>query len=908
MLLKTHFKKLLLVQHVQSILKISDLHHLVCVSILLSFCSSYANAQQEPPSLDQRKDTAQESEKGSASIPSVTQNTSLDTSQDLKNQSATDSMQLLEQQQKNPALTDFKPIDLSELENLPVSTVDPKIAQEIDQAAAAAKQQAIDNRKANQPIINTGISPQTQQQLTQIDEQAVNVTEFRQSIEAAHNNDIKNAREGNSSTKGAIFNDSTFEIQPEKKEEKGFFKRLVAKLKPTSFSIPKITAEVEGAGETLLATNIKNKLSTFTQEAFEDYTAALPQLRSQATQAAQAVGYYDATFKFQKLSNTKVKVIVTPNEPVKVQSQNIEFTGAGENEPQFQVIRLIPELDVGSILNQGSYDKTKLRITDVASDNGYFDGYWRLHDLRIQRPENVADINLKYETGERYKLANVEFRMSDPKKPFPLRMSVLKSLVPWQPGDDYTSWRINTLANGLTNSRYFNWSLVETIKPDPLTKVEELPPDIQKLVDERKITKGEALATNPDDEIANQADVVATPPIKQNVVDEKSFAGTENKTSKNKKDDVVDQQDQQEDDNELAAMKADARKKKEIPVVVTLNADKLNSAELGVGFGTDTGVRLRTQYRRAIVNSYGHAFDANMELSQIRQAIDTHYTIPYKHPINDYFNLVTGYEREEFTGVGPSTSLTIQSGIAGAERVIRNPIGGWQHTFGFRYRLDKIQQVGNVNSDDIPAAFLRPGSNPNQQALLFGYQLSKTDSNDAVNPVKGFKQNYKIQLGSKSVVSDANMAILSADWGFLYSLGENYNHQFVLGAQVAYIFTDDFNNVPYNLRFFAGGDQSLRGFDYKTLSPEENGYRIGGQALAVGSVEYNYQFKPGWRAAVFTDFGNAFDKTFSNSAAYSVGLGIRWQSPIGPIRLDIASGISDPGRPIRLHFFIGSQI
>jgi translocation and assembly module TamA len=177
-----------------------------------------------------------------------------------------------------------------------------------------------------------------------------------------------------------------------------------------------------------------------------------------------------------------------------------------------------------------------------------------------------------------------------------------------------------------------------------------------------------------------------------------------------------------------------------------------------------------------------------------------------------------------------------------------------------------------------------------------------------VNPTKGFKQNYKIQLGSKSVISDANMAIANADWNFIYSIGKNYDHQFVGGLHLGYIFTDDFANVPYNLRFFAGGDQSIRGFDYKSLSPTENGYKIGGQALAVGSLEYNYQFKEGWRAAIFSDVGNAYDKRFSNSTAYSMGVGVRWQSPIGPIRLDVASGLSDPNHPIRLHFFIGSQL
>jgi translocation and assembly module TamA len=125
---------------------------------------------------------------------------------------------------------------------------------------------------------------------------------------------------------------------------------------------------------------------------------------------------------------------------------------------------------------------------------------------------------------------------------------------------------------------------------------------------------------------------------------------------------------------------------------------------------------------------------------------------------------------------------------------------------------------------------------------------------------------------------------------------------------VGYIFAKDFEKVPYNLRYFAGGDQSLRGFDYKSLSPVEYGYKVGGQGLAVGSLEYNYQFKDGWRGAVFSDFGNAYDKSFSNDTEYSVGVGLRWKSPIGPIRIDVASGISDPAKPIRLHFFIGSQL
>ena len=63
-------------------------------------------------------------------------------------------------------------------------------------------------------------------------------------------------------------------------------------------------------------------------------------------------------------------------------------------------------------------------------------------------------------------------------------MDVLLSMTPWKEGDDYTFWRVNALANNLTNSRYFNYTLVDTIKPDPIQKPLELPPDLQALVDQ----------------------------------------------------------------------------------------------------------------------------------------------------------------------------------------------------------------------------------------------------------------------------------------------------------------------------------------------------------------------------------------------------------------------------------------
>ena len=821
-----------------------------------------------------------------------------------------DSMKMLQEQQQSASqLEVFKPIEFDDLENLPVTPVDQNMANEIFQVAEEAKRQAQEYRATQQNEVV--ISDITQQELLEINQAPVNIEQLMGEIRS--DKEIIASRNEDAKTLNELSLSDTKEA-----EEPGFFKRILYKVRPprhlNTARVPRISAEVQitsahntsnvsskeyGAALESLKDNIKGRLSSFTQESFSDFPSALPQLRSLSKQAAQAVGFYQSEFKFEKISDNKVRVLVTPNAPVEIVQQNIEFSGPGANQAQFQVIGVLPDQEEGDILNHGDYETTKSRINEAASNNGYFDSYWRLHDVKVAQPQNTADINLRYETGERYKLGDVEFRMSDPEAEFPLDRDILERLVTWKDGADYTFWRVNSLANNLTNSRYFNYTLVDAIRPDPIEKPLELPPDIQALVDQNQLSARSAV-------VQDQKEVESNKEVTQKVVDEGQFAGVNEPDQSSKLRTLQDTQDAKQQEQER--LKAQAREDKKVPVIVTLNADKLNSAEVGAGFGTDTGARVRGQYRRAIVNKRGHSFDANMEVSKIRQSIDGRYNIPYNHPLNDYISLVGGYEREDRDDVGQGVNLLIESAVAGVDRVIKNPRGSWQHTFGMRYRLDRITNDGlNTATDDIPDAFL-VNTNNQQQSLLVGYEVSRTDSDKRVNPSKGFKQTYKVEVGSEKLLSDANMAIMNAGWRFIYSLGENDNHQFVGHSDVGYILTEDFDKVPYNIRYFTGGDQTIRGFDYKSLAAEENGYKIGGQVLATGSLEYNYQFKEGWRAAVFSDFGNAYDKDFNTPTAYSAGLGIRWASPIGPIRLDVATGLSDDSKPIRLHFFIGSQL
>lgn len=923
MLVKTNFKKSALTLSMNSILELNHTNKSLCLSAFLMFFAQHGFAQEmsvvqpENAATSHIEQAAKDELNAQIQAEAQTQNLSraeqlTKVENDQNKVSAPDSYAMLQHQvQHSDQIDTFKPITFDDLEELPEIPVDQGMANEIYNVAKEAKTEAERYRAGQtQEVV---IRNPTPQELTEINQAPVNVDQLMNRIQA----DSQIVVEANES--GKTLPELGLVTEPVVEEEKSFLKRWYYKLRPSkndleTAKVPRIKAEViivdaQNTNPDLpdkeyqqallnLKNNVGAKLSSFTQESYGDFNAALPQLKSLSNLSAQAVGFYQAEFKFEKTSESRVKVSIKPNMPVLVDNQNIEFSGVGANNPQFQVISVLPDLDIGDVLNHGLYESTKKRIVDAASNNGYFDAYWRLHDVKVAQPQNLADINLRFETGERYQLAGAEFRMSDPAKPFPLDMDILKMMVPWEDGADYALWRVNTLANNLTNSRYFNYTLVDAVRPDLVEVPLELPPDLQALVDQEKIASSKLQAQD-------QNDVNSAKEVTQSVVDEDQFAGTNEKEMDPEiKQQRVAQESRVEEEERL---KIQARDEKKVPVIVTLNADRLNNAEVGAGWGSDTGARLRTTYRRAIVNRRGHSFDANLELSKIRQAVDTRYNIPYNHPLNDYISLVGGYEREERDGVAQGNSLTIESAVVGADRIIKRSMGNWQHTFGLRYRLDRLSQNGVVDESDIPDAFLA-SSDTEQQSLLVGYEASRVDSDKRVNPTKGFRQIYKVEVGSEALLSDANMAILNAGWRFIYSLGENNDHQFIGRSDLGYIVTEDFNKIPYNLRYFAGGDQSIRGFDYKSLTPEVDGYKIGGQALAVGSLEYNYQFKDGWRAALFSDFGNAYDKDFSNDTEYSVGVGIRWASPIGALRIDVASGISDEDHPIRVHFFIGSPL
>ena len=184
--------------------------------------------------------------------------------------------------------------------------------------------------------------------------------------------------------------------------------------------------------------------------------------------------------------------------------------------------------------------------------------------------------------------------------------------------------------------------------------------------------------------------------------------------------------------------------------------------------------------------------------------------------------------------------------------------------------------------------------------------LQRTQATGGVDPSRGYSMLLDVQGAKEGVLSTVDFARVMGQVKGLYTAFDNHRlfGRLALGA----VATNDFSSIPPSLRFFAGGDQSIRGYDYQTLSPvDSTGDTVGGRYLIASTAEYQYEFIDKWRAATFVDYGNAID-SLTDPLKTSVGIGVRWVSPIGPIRVDLARSLSDPDEGYKIHFSMGPEL
>ena len=347
---------------------------------------------------------------------------------------------------------------------------------------------------------------------------------------------------------------------------------------------------------------------------------------------------------------------------------------------------------------------------------------------------------------------------------------------------------------------------------------------------------------------------------------------------------------------------------KQPPDIANLTIDVVDSPEhkvsTGVGYGTDTGPRFQVKWQRPHTNPRGNAWNSQLQISGIEQSLTTRYRIPYYHPQKRYFSWDNGYQRKQV-----EDTLTQKATTGALFHLLRD--SGWQYSVGVN--LDHDRSRVDKEPEDIQT-YVIPSAHASKRGII----------GDISDPRLTYKFWLNLAKSATYLGSDTDFSKVNFGFNTITPLGQNHSLGARLDAGAIYTgATSDFNDVPFSQKFLSGGDQTIRGYDYDTVSPiDADGDPLGGQYFTAGSIEYRYQWAKSWQAALFFDKGRVYvpdldscDGCIDTGQEYrtSYGVGLRWLSPVGYIALDLAfpqtaAANKDEPDNWKVHFYLSTAL
>ncbi|HHF2976110.1 TPA: autotransporter assembly complex family protein [Vibrio diabolicus] len=323
---------------------------------------------------------------------------------------------------------------------------------------------------------------------------------------------------------------------------------------------------------------------------------------------------------------------------------------------------------------------------------------------------------------------------------------------------------------------------------------------------------------------------------------------------------------------------------RELPIKVSLAPASKNQIETGLGYSTDTGVRGTLKWKKPWVSSRGHSFNTALSLSKPEQTITAGYKIPLDDVLREYYQLQFGLKH-----LDNRDTESLESNLAVERHWLTD--GGWHKTIYVRHLYENFSQ--GLQDDGV-------------QFVLPGATFSRTRVRGGNMPMWGDKQSVTIEYGDPALLSETRVLRLLGRSSWIRGIGDNHRglFRFEGGANI----TEEFEKLSPSLRFFAGGDNNIRGYGYESISPvDESGALTGGKYIVSSTLEYQYRVYGNWWAATFYDIGDAFNETPEWKSG--AGVGIRWASPVGPVSFDFAWGLDEkPEREFRIHFSLGPEL
>lgn len=321
-----------------------------------------------------------------------------------------------------------------------------------------------------------------------------------------------------------------------------------------------------------------------------------------------------------------------------------------------------------------------------------------------------------------------------------------------------------------------------------------------------------------------------------------------------------------------------------IPVLIKAQASPGRKYSTYLGYGTDTGARLGLGAEFRHLNKQGHQLKADARLSEIKSTLSTEYSIPVGDIKSDRLKFFASAERAD---VGDAETDQFKIG----SRLEQNWLG---------MRRQFYISLARENF-----AF---GDGPSESATILspGLSLSWQKVDDLLFTRRGIALAFDVHGGDTNVLSDTTFLQSTLRANVVLPLGKRA--RLLMRGELGATWADDFSALPPSQRFFTGGDRSVRGYGYESISPENAaGDEIGGEFLSVASIEADVLLRGNYGMAFFYDIGSASNQLGQELKA-GVGIGFRYKSPVGLIRIDFAHPLDDPDSDFRLHLTFGPDL
>lgn len=319
-----------------------------------------------------------------------------------------------------------------------------------------------------------------------------------------------------------------------------------------------------------------------------------------------------------------------------------------------------------------------------------------------------------------------------------------------------------------------------------------------------------------------------------------------------------------------------------VPVHVTLTPRLRHQYSAGLGYGTDTGVRGLLGWEHRRINRRGHRMNAEIRASEIRRSLSTNYIIPLADPRSDRLEVTAALLDEQ----SDTVDTRLQKLGVGRTRAR----GDWREALTLSYQREDYELGLTENTTTL---------------LIPGASYTHVQADDRLVTRRGHSLQFDLRGAVEKALSDMSFAQAGIKAKLIRPLGRR--GRLIARAEGGTTWTDSFEELPATLRYYAGGDQSVRGYGYEELGPRDaSGEVIGGRHLLFGSLEYEHRIRGDWGVAAFVDTGNAFNSTHEGLET-GAGIGLRWRSPVGMVRVDLASAVSQDNG-LRLHFTLGPDL